>query len=323
MERLRGNNLLANPIEITRKTKRLLREFPQFQKQVQPAMTSMKSPSSAALVIANHYGAKYEEMGFCTKAFADVVNPKTDNTDIGICATEFYVFIDILDDMIDEQLYPSSQKASNIENARLILQGNNSQNTQDANLMAMNVVAQDLNNRVRELSQTTQGIRAFTKRGLETIDALYKETLPQSQKRSLVGLGNVGRKCAYPLMELINCKYGNSLPYISVGNLVGIGNIFDEYWDILKDQKTGKKTFLTMSLPERSISDPEIVVRSIFNIKTHWLASHYIGKLFLQSMRRLDKNGQEDAFSIAAFAQIGVLKRRYDYIKNAVKSIIT
>lgn len=319
MERL----IIINPLETTRKTAKLLKEFPQFQRQVQPVIMSIAVQNASTLhVILDHYGTKYDEMGFCTKIFADMIHPESENTDIGICATEFYVFIDILDTAIDDSLCSFDQKVEILRKSQDILQDNQQENTKDVNLQAINTVVQDLRQRVVQLSNTPDGIEQFIKRSLGTIDALYREAKPQSQKRSLVRLADVGRKCAYPLMELINCKFGESIPCITAGNLVAIGNILDDYWDIVKDKKAGKKTFLTMLLPDKPMDDPEIIFRSLINIETHRLAAYYAFKLFSRAMEPIDKSWQEDALAIALFAQIGVFKRRFDSIKTSFCSLL-
>lgn len=319
MERL----IIINPLETTSKTSKLLREFPQFQRQVQPVIMSIAEQNvNISHVILEHYGTKYDDMGFCTKIFADMIDPESENVDIGICATEFYVFIDILDSAIDDPLCPFDQKAEILKKSQDILQGNKEENIEDISLQVMNAVMQDLRQRVVHLSNTSDGIEQFIKRSLGTIDALYKEAKPQSQKRSLVRLADVGRKCAYPLMELINCKFGESIPYTTAGNLVAIGNILDDYWDIIKDKKAGKKTFLTMSLPDKPMNNPEIIFRSMINIETHRLAAYYGSKLFYRAMEPIDKSWQEDILAIALFAQIGVFKRRFNSIKTGFSSLL-
>lgn len=319
MERL----IIINPLETTRKTAKLLREFPQFQRQVQPAIMSIAEQNASILhVILDHYGTKYDEMGFCTKIFADMIRPESENTDIGICATEFYVFIDILDSAIDGPLCSFDQKVEILKKSQDILRGNKEEKTEDIDLQAMNAVMQDLRQRVICLSNSPAGIEHFIKRSLGTIDALYREAKPHFQKRSLVRLAEVGRKCTYPLMELINCKFGESIPYITAGNLVAIGNILDDYWDIVKDKKAGKKTFLTMSLPDKPMNNPEIIFRSMINMGTHRLAAQYAFKLFSRAMEPIDKDWQEDALAIALFAQFGVFKRRFNSIKTSFSSLL-
>ena len=116
-------------------------------------------------------------------------------------------------------------------------------------------------------------------------------------------------------MELIHCKLGDTSFFCPAGSLVSIGNILDDYWDVVKDKKRGKSTFLTISLPEKEMGDREIILRTLVNYRTHALAINYVSRLFTRAMAPLGKDRQESVLAIALFAQIGVLKRRYESVK--------
>lgn len=315
MERLRQGSLETNPFEVIRKTERLIRKFPSFQEKVQLAIAGLSvKDSQARQIITDHYGMKYEEMGFCTKAFADTVAPQADNTDIGICATEFYMFIDILDDLVDDHSTSFNQKATYLEKARTILKGEVLK-SEDPNAEAMICLTNDLRRRVAGFSISPDGVNVFIGRGLKTIDTLYREARKQSRIRNLVALAQVGRGCSEPLMELIHCKLGDASFFGPAGNLVSIGNILDDYWDVVKDKKKGKSTFLTISLPEKEMGGREIILRTLVNCRTHVLAINYVSRLFTRAMAPLGKDRQESVLAIALFAQIGVFKRRYESVK--------
>lgn len=323
MERLRQKPLEINPIGVVKKTAHLEREYPLFKEKTERVILNNFSGNSlVSEVIQKHfgpeyrYGPQYTEMGYCTKAFADMICPTSDNTDIGICATEFYLFLDILDDAIDDPSKIFIEKAKMLTQARnLFSQKDTHCNTEEIQIMAS--LVQDMLQRVRNFSNSSDGVVAFANRSLETFDALYKEVHSStSEKRALITTAHVGRSCAYPLMELISGKFGASLPFKTVGNLVAIGNILDDYWDIIKDKNSNKQTFLTVDLPDKEMNNIEIILRSLRDIQTHQMAFAYGSKLFFQAMSPLEKEQQEEVLAVALFAQIGVLKRRYFSIKN-------
>ena len=189
-----------------RETLRLVRNFPSFRQKAEKAVLALGIKNSPeALVIQEHFGPSYRfgpqygEMGYCTKAFADILRSDQDNTDIGIIATEFYVFLDRLDDTIDSPNFHQEGKLSVLQAARDMLRGEEITD-QNPNMQAMVLLAQDMRERITALSPTPDCVDKFVVKCEDTLDALFKETLPKSQKRHLVTTVNVGRKCVAPLM---------------------------------------------------------------------------------------------------------------------------
>lgn len=304
--------------ETARKTLRLAHNFPLFRRKAENAVLALGVKNSPeALAIQEHFGPsyrfgpQYSEMGYCTKAFADILHPNQDNTDIGIIATEFYVFLDRLDDTIDNPNCRREEKLSVLLTARDMLRGEEIAD-QNPNIQAMVLLTQDMRTRTAALSDTPDCVDKFAVKCEGTLDALFKETFPKSERRHLATTVNVGRKCAAPLMELITCKYGEPFPSPTAGNLVAIGNILDDYWDVIKDQNAQKSTFLTIALINKRMRSPEVIIRTLLELQMHKLAFFYGTKLLKKAMDPLSKERQEDVLAIAMFAQIGVFQRRYN-----------
>jgi len=309
-----------------KETLRLVRNFPSFRQKAEKAVLALGVKNSpGALQIQEHFGPsyrfgpQYSEMGYCTKAFADILHPDQDNTDIGIIATEFYVFLDRLDDTIDNPNCHQEGKLSVLQAARDMLHGEEITD-QNPNMQAMALLAQDMKERITALSPTPDCADKFVVKCEDTLDALFKETLPKSQRRRLVTTVNVGRKCAAPLMELIACKYGEPFPSPTAENLVAIGNILDDYWDVVKDRDAQRATFLTMALENKQMRNPEVIIRTLLELQMHKLAFFYGTKLLKKAIDPLPIKWQEDVLAIAMFAQIGVFQRRYNSLKGRFKT---
>ncbi len=313
----------VHPIESAKKTMDLLSKYPQFRKEAELIVKDLSSECPRInQIICSHfgpqyrYGPQYTEMGFCTLAFADIIEPYHDNKDIGICATEFYVALDILDDILDTGECDSLRERYLFEKSRQIFSGDLVR-SDEPEICAMQAIVKDMRTRIQLFSRE-DAIDSFTFQCMKLFDVMAGETRSQSQLRSIVTAVNVGRKCAYPLMELIRCKYGTTLPLNIAGNLVGIGNIMDDYWDVIKDAKVKKETFLTKSLSDAEISNIQIIAKVVGNLDAHRLALEYSRRLFLRVVSQTEPEFFDDILAIALFAQVGVFKRRYHSILRKI-----
>ncbi len=171
-----------NLLETGKKTLRLIQEYPSFRRYVEPVILNIANDNAGVSEIIKehfelkyHFGPQYTEMGYCVKAFADIVRPESDNTDIGICASEFYLALDILDSTIDQRSITPIERTNTLESARKIYKGERIW-TVNVDLQTMEAISQDMRKRVGDFSKTPDGVDTFTGRCLDLVDALYKET---------------------------------------------------------------------------------------------------------------------------------------------------